>query len=181
MEALATYAGAQSEKAGIGLGANIGPSLQTLQGAWRRLQEHSRIHALAISSPYRSQPLGMDSTNWFVNAVALIQTTLPPEALLHLLLTIEKDFGRIRTPAEPSPQDRSLDLDLLFYAECTMQTNILTLPHPHMAQRLFVLEPLAEIAGDMILAATGQPVRTALDDLRPAARNQAVEKMCWPA
>ncbi|MBM9537692.1 2-amino-4-hydroxy-6-hydroxymethyldihydropteridine diphosphokinase [Desulfobulbus alkaliphilus] len=174
-------ASVRGQVAGIGFGANIGPALQTLQDAWRRVQQHPRIHPLTISSPYRSRPVDMNSTNWFINAVALIRTTLPPQALLHLLQTIEEEFGRTRILSGSVPQDRTLDLDLLFYADCRMQTETLTLPHPRMAKRLFVLDPLAEIAGDLILPSTDQPVRTVRDSLRLGAANQQVEKSCWPS
>lgn len=181
MQPLTDDADARGQMAGIGFGANIGPALQTLQGAWKQIQTHPRIDPLAISSPHRSRPVGMDSANWFVNAVALVRTTLLPNALLHFLQTIEEDFGRIRKSSGSVPQDRTLDLDLLFYADCMMHTETLTLPHPHMTKRLFVLEPLAEIAGDRLLPATGQAVRTARDQLRLCAANQQVEKICWPA
>jgi 2-amino-4-hydroxy-6-hydroxymethyldihydropteridine diphosphokinase len=181
MQPLTSDSDARGPVAAIGFGANIGPSLQTLQEAWTRIQTHPRIHPLAISSPYESRPVDMDSTNWFVNAVALIRTTLSPEALLHLLQSIEEDCGRIRKPSGSLPQDRTLDLDLLFYADCIRQTAALTLPHPHMTKRLFVLEPLAEIAGDRLLPATSQTVRTVRDHLRTWATNQEVKKICWPA
>ncbi len=181
MQPLTSESDGRGQVAGIGFGANIGPSLQTLQEAWERIQTHPRVHPLAISSPYESRPVDMDSTNWFVNAVALIRTTLSPEALLHLLQTIEEDFGRIHKPPESLPQDRTLDLDLLFYADCIRQTETLTLPHPHMDKRLFVLEPLAEIAGDRLLPATSQSVQTVRDHLRPRATNQEVKKICWSA
>lgn len=181
MQSLTEERTTQGQVAGIGFGANIGPSLQTLDGAWMRMQTHPRIHPLVISSPYRSRPVGMNSANWFVNAVALIRTTLSPEALLHVLQSIEEVFGRMRHPSASLPQDRTLDLDLLFYADCIIQTETLTLPHPHMAKRLFVLDPLAEIAGDRLLPAADQPVRTVRDHLRSCTADQEVEKMCWPA
>ncbi|RWX42778.1 2-amino-4-hydroxy-6-hydroxymethyldihydropteridine diphosphokinase, partial [Candidatus Electrothrix marina] len=99
-----------------------------------------------LSSPYRTRPVGMESSHWFINAAGLLRTTLAPEALLNLLLETERQFGRIRHPEPEGYQDRTLDLDLLLFDACIMQTDRLALPHPLMHERLFVLIPLAEIA-----------------------------------
>jgi 2-amino-4-hydroxy-6-hydroxymethyldihydropteridine diphosphokinase len=177
---VSTDSGTFSGEAGIGMGSNLGPSLHMLQSAWKCLQEHPEIHPLAISSPYRSRPVNMASANWFVNAVALVRTTLSPGALLHTLQTIEEDFGRTRRTSASGYQDRTLDLDLLFYDDRIMHTEALTLPHPRMGERLFVLEPLVEIAGDRILPPANEPVRTLLKKFRHGVANQEVEKILWP-
>jgi 2-amino-4-hydroxy-6-hydroxymethyldihydropteridine diphosphokinase len=100
--------------------------------------------------------------------------------LLRTLQTIEEDFGRTRRISACGYQDRTLDLDLLFYDDHIMHTEALTLPHPHMGERLFVLEPLAEIAGDRILLPANKPVRALLKKLRNNVANQEMEKILWP-
>lgn len=180
MHPVFTDSGTSTGEAGIGFGSNLGPSLQTLQSAWQCLQEHPEIQPLAISSPYRSRPVCMASANWFVNAVALVQTALSPEALLRILQTIEEDFGRTRRTSASGYQDRSLDLDLLFYDDRIMHTEVLSLPHPRLEERLFVLVPLAEIAGDRILLPANEPVRALLKKLRHSVASQEVEKILWP-
>lgn len=130
--------------AAVGMGANLGRRRATLLTAWHDLHSVVHIRPLRLSLPYRSEPLGMASEHWFINAVALLETTLPPLALLHLLLDLEKRHGRLRRP-QPGYQDRSLDLDLLFFGTLCLHSEQLTLPHPRLEERLFVLAPLAEL------------------------------------
>ncbi len=141
-----------SVSAVIGLGSNLGNSRSLLQEAWQSIGQHPEItlHLQNLSSPYRTQPVGMKSEHWFVNAVGQLDTTLSPEALLDLLLETEQHFGRVRYPEREGYQDRTLDLDLLLYADQLIQTTRLTLPHPAMHERLFVLVPLAELDGQTI-------------------------------
>ncbi len=134
-----------SASAYIGLGSNLGQSRTLLKEAWQSLGQHPEVNLQALSSPYRTRPMGMESSHWFINAVGRLHTTLPPEALLDLLLEIEQQFGRVRHPEREGYQDRTLDLDLLLFEGCIMQTDRLALPHPLMHERLFVLIPLAEI------------------------------------
>ncbi len=131
--------------AAIGMGANLGRRRETLLAAWRDLHDCTGIHPLRLSSPYLSEPLGMASGNWFVNAVALLETTLPAAELLQTLLRMEERHGRRRRPGHCGYQDRSLDLDLLFFGEICLHSAHLTLPHPRLSERLFVLAPLAEL------------------------------------
>jgi 2-amino-4-hydroxy-6-hydroxymethyldihydropteridine diphosphokinase len=130
----------------IGLGSNLGDSLALLARAWQRLDAHPRVAAAALSSPYRTAPVDMDSSNWFVNAAGLLHTSLSPLELLAFLQEVENEFGRIRRPGSTGHQDRTLDLDLLLFDDRILDTPVLTLPHPAMHQRGFVLVPLAEIA-----------------------------------
>ena len=167
-------------EAGIGLGSNQGKSLEILQSAWRLLQNHPSIHPVALSAPYRTQPVEMVSTNWFVNAAALVQTTLAPYDLLRELQAIETSCGRIRPLQANGYQDRTLDLDLLFYDELIFGADDLVIPHPRMPQRLFVLEPLTEIAGDRGHPLSGKQMRELLLDLKKNNNNQIVERMLWP-
>ena len=82
----------------IGLGSNLGNSRSLLRDAWKSLEQHHDIKAQVLSSPYRTQPVGMESEHWFINAVGQLKTTLSPEALLDLLLETEQQFGRVRYP-----------------------------------------------------------------------------------
>ena len=167
-------------EAGIGLGSNQGDSIEILQTAWQRLQSHPSIYPVALSAPYRSQPVDMVSTSWFVNAAALVRTTLPPYDLLRELQAIETRYGRVRPEQATGYQDRTLDLDLLFYDELIFEADDLIIPHPRMHQRLFVLEPLAEIAGDRVHPQRGKHIRELLLDLKKIDNNQIVERMRWP-
>jgi 2-amino-4-hydroxy-6-hydroxymethyldihydropteridine diphosphokinase len=167
-------------EAGIGLGSNQGESLEILQTAWRRLQNHPSIDTVVLSAPYRSQPVDMVSASWFINAAALVRTTLAPYALLRELQAIEISCGRVRPLLATDCQDRTLDLDLLFYDELIFDTDDLVIPHPRMHCRLFVLEPLVTIAGDRIHSFSGKQMRELLLDLKKINHNQLVERMLWP-
>ena len=129
----------------IGLGSNLGNSRSLLREAWQALGRHPEINLHVLSSPYRTRPVGMESSHWFINAAGRLYTTLSPEALLELLLKTEQQFGRVRHPESAGYQDRTLDLDLLLFGDCIMQTDQLSLPHPAIHERLFVLVPLQEI------------------------------------
>jgi 2-amino-4-hydroxy-6-hydroxymethyldihydropteridine diphosphokinase len=134
----------------IGLGSNLGDSLYILRGAWQRLGEQEDINLQALSSPYRTKPVGMNSEHWFINAAGLLTTTLSPESLLNQLLAIEHEFGRRRNPEVQGHQDRTLDLDLLLYDDCILETSRLRIPHPEMHARLFVLAPLTELVPNQL-------------------------------
>ena len=126
----------------IALGANLGDPLATLQAALTALAGIPAATLGAASSMYRTAPVGLRNQPDFVNAVAKLHTTLSPQQLLEALFDIEAQFGRSRSvPNAP----RTLDLDLLLHGETTSQDRNLTLPHPRMHLRAFVLVPLLEI------------------------------------
>ena len=129
----------------IGLGANLGNCRENLLQAWSKLGKVNGIKLLALSSPYRSAPVGMESENWFINAVGSLETSLEPFELLREMFVVEKSLGRKRV-LDGIPEDRSLDLDLLYWGDRVSDDPWVTLPHPEIANRLFVLQPLAEIA-----------------------------------
>ena len=156
-------------KAFIGLGANLGePELQ-IRGAIAALGAIPKTSLVAASSLYRSSPLGCAPQPDFVNAVAEIETELSAMALLEELLSIEARSGRTRDfPNAP----RTLDLDLLLYADRVIAEPGLLVPHPRMHERAFVLAPLAEIDPDAIVPGKGPVVA-----LLAACRDQKVEKI----
>ncbi len=136
--------------AAIALGSNLdspfGDRAANLHEAIRRLADIG--HVRAVSTFHDTQPVGYLDQPRFLNAAALLETTLTPEALMHALLAIEKSMGRERERAI-SKGPRVIDLDLLLYGNRILSTADLTLPHPAMHERRFVLAPLAEIAPDM--------------------------------
>lgn len=126
----------------IGAGANLGDRAATLNAALERLRTAPGIHALETSSVYETSPVGpVDQPNFFNVAVG-VETNLTPEALLALLLDVERAFGRVRAERWGP---RTLDLDLLAFEGETRRTADLHLPHPRMLERSFVLVPLAEL------------------------------------
>jgi 2-amino-4-hydroxy-6-hydroxymethyldihydropteridine diphosphokinase len=159
------------ETIAIGLGANLGDARATLAWALLQLHTHPLVTLKQVSSLYRTRPLDADGPD-YLNAVALLHTSLEPEALLQLLQDIELQAGRQR-PYRNAP--RTLDLDLLLYGQRVLNSPTLTLPHPRMHQRRFVLEPLAEVAPDISTNA-GSTAREALKSLP----DQAVEMMSMP-
>ena len=171
--------GGDFHEAAIGLGSNLGQSCAILQAAWQDLRAHPDIFPQALSSPYRSHPVDMNSAHWFVNAAALIRTRLTPHSLLHLLQAIEARHGRLRNPQVHGCQDRTLDLDLLLYDELVLYDDYVIIPHPRMEQRLFVLEPLAEIAGNRSHPLSRKTMRALCADLKKNVGNQIVEKLPW--
>lgn len=125
----------------VGLGANVGASLSQLASAVARLRV--TLLDVTVSSVYRTAPLGFAQQPDFLNLVCAGTTTLAPEALLARLHQIEREMGRVRSfPNAP----RVIDLDLLAYGDVVRASAELTLPHPRLHERAFVLVPLAEIA-----------------------------------
>jgi 2-amino-4-hydroxy-6-hydroxymethyldihydropteridine diphosphokinase len=130
----------------VGLGANLGEPVRALREALAALQRLPATKLLAQSSFYRSAPIDAGGPD-YVNAVAAISTSLDPHALLALLQAIEQGAGRER-PYRNAP--RTLDLDLLLYGSARIDSAALTVPHPRLRERAFVLRPLAEIAPGLV-------------------------------
>ncbi len=141
----------------VGFGSNIGEGRKTLLRAWKRLGEEDAITLTTLSSPFFSDPVGMESDNQFTNCVGRIETKLSPQELLNLLLDIEEEFGRNRNPNLDGLQDRTLDLDLLYYSHHRIvdQPDCI-IPHPRSNGRLFVLVPMAEIEPTYVDPITGE-------------------------
>lgn len=146
-------------RAYIGLGANLGDSAATLRTVLAELAGADGIDAVTASPFYRSAPVDATGPD-FVNAVAALDTTLAPLALLDLLQALEQRHGRER-PYKNAP--RTLDLDLLLHGDTTMAHERLVLPHPRMPLRAFVLRPLRDLAPTLTLA--GRSLDAWLDEI----------------
>ncbi|PQZ72128.1 2-amino-4-hydroxy-6-hydroxymethyldihydropteridine diphosphokinase [Achromobacter sp. MYb9] len=154
-------------RAYIGLGANLGDSAATLRRVLAELQATDGITAVTASPFYRSAPVDATGPD-FVNAVAALDTRLPPLALLDALQALENSHGRQR-PYKNAP--RTLDLDLLTYGDTQQNHERLILPHPRMHLRAFVLLPLRDLAPDMWVE--GKPIGEWID----AIQDQAIERL----
>jgi 2-amino-4-hydroxy-6-hydroxymethyldihydropteridine diphosphokinase len=136
----------------VALGSNLGDPAANVRAGFEALAMMRDTRLAAISSLYRNPPVGYADQPDFVNAVAKIETGLEPRALLDALLAIERRFGRVRDfPNAP----RTLDLDIVLYASDTVDEPGLTIPHPRMHERAFVVVPLAEIAPDLVVPGHG--------------------------
>lgn len=136
--------------------------MQNCKDAIENLSRRNEIQLTGMSSFYKSEPVGMGNQDWFVNAVVEIQTKLSSHNLLHVLQSIENTMGRKR---ETKGGPRIIDLDLLFYGQDVIAEDDLTVPHPEIHKRRFVLEPLNEIASYFIHPAFGVSVRGLKDRL----------------
>ncbi|ESP62540.1 2-amino-4-hydroxy-6-hydroxymethyldihydropteridine pyrophosphokinase [Smithella sp. ME-1] len=131
----------------IGIGSNLGNALKNCRDAVESLFRIREINVMRISSFYETEPVGIENQNYFVNAVVEIRTSLPARNLLLELQNIERKMGRKR---EVKGGPRIIDLDLLFYGHDLIQEADLTVPHPEMHKRRFVLEPLCELTSYLI-------------------------------
>ena len=136
----------------VALGANLGDPLATLRAAVAALADIPATSLVSTSSLYRTAPVGLRNQPDFINAAARLQTTLSPEQLLLALFDIEAAFGRSRSVLNAP---RTLDLDLLLHGDTTLEDQYLTLPHPRMHLRAFVLVPLLEIAPECTIPGLG--------------------------
>ncbi len=154
----------------LSLGSNVGARRAALESAVERLAEVGTV--LAVSSFYETEPVGTARPEWFLNCAAALETELMPRQLLSRLLAIEQALGRRRL--EPKGP-RTIDIDIILFANSTVSTAELTIPHPAMHERRFVLEPLAEIAPEARHPRLGRTVRE-LRDALPAG-GAAVRKL----
>jgi len=149
----------------IALGGNVGDVRATFQKAIANICGMTQGALLARSSDYDTPPWGDEQQTRFINACIEIETSLDPHALMFTLHRIEKKFGRERAN-ETRWGPRTLDLDLIAYDDVSIQKPELTLPHPRLFERAFVLAPLVEIAPDRLIG--GRNVRAALAELSTA-------------
>jgi 2-amino-4-hydroxy-6-hydroxymethyldihydropteridine diphosphokinase len=146
----------QVAKAYIGLGSNLGNRRANVEAALDCLNHPGETRVLRVSKLTETDPVGGPPQPRFLNGVAEIETELAPEALLEKLLAIEEKLGRVR---REKWGPRVIDLDLLFYDDRVIDSPELKLPHPLIVQRTFVLQPLAELAPDLVHPETGKTIR----------------------
>jgi 2-amino-4-hydroxy-6-hydroxymethyldihydropteridine diphosphokinase len=144
------------QKAYVGLGSNLGNRQDNLRSALSRLAALPTITVTRVSSLYETAPVGVTNQPNFVNAVAALETALPAVDLLDILLHLENQLGRVRT-FRWGP--RVIDMDLLLYGDKQIDLPSLTVPHPRLRERAFVLVPLAEIAPELVLPGDTKPVK----------------------
>jgi 2-amino-4-hydroxy-6-hydroxymethyldihydropteridine diphosphokinase len=140
-------------RAYVGLGANLGEREATIRAACEALSAERGIEVVAVSTLRETEPVGVGEQPLFLNGVAALDTTLEPGALLDRLLAVEQRFGRVRVAGEHGP--RTLDLDLLLYGNQEIEEPGLTVPHPRLHERRFVLEPLAELNPGLVVPGRG--------------------------
>jgi 2-amino-4-hydroxy-6-hydroxymethyldihydropteridine diphosphokinase len=143
----------------LSLGSNIGDREGHLRSALEQLNAVG-VRVLRVSPVYETEPVDVTGQGWFLNLVVEAGTDLFPLQLLARTMRIERDMGRVRTtPKGP----RTIDIDILLYGSSRIKTAGLEIPHPRMAERRFVLEPLADLAPDLRHPITGKSVREMLD------------------
>jgi 2-amino-4-hydroxy-6-hydroxymethyldihydropteridine diphosphokinase len=137
----------------VGLGSNLDDPLRQIERALQALAGLTQTQLLRVSRRYRTAPWGFAEQPPFVNAVAELATHLPPRELLDELLALEREQGRHRDGARWGP--RTLDLDLLLYGDLQVEAPGLVLPHARIAERAFVLVPLADLDADLKIPGAG--------------------------
>ena len=148
----------------IGLGANMGDRLRALQHAVQCLDEAVGMQVTKVSSVYETEPVGPTDQPWFLNAVAEVDTSLSPAALLAQAQAIERALGRVAT-YRWGP--RTIDLDILLHGDMRFRTATLVIPHPELCHRAFVMIPLLELDPGVTLP-NGTLIRACLGALTPS-------------
>ena len=149
-------------RAALGLGSNVGNRRMHLLWAWRQLESHVKVEA--FSKMVETEPVGRPAgERAFLNAAAIVSGDVTPRGLLEIATELETDLGR-----NPSDREgpRVLDIDILLVDDLELDEPGLVVPHPQLTRRLFVLEPLADIAGDWIVPGKFCSVEVCLEDLR---------------
>ena len=145
----------------VALGSNLGNREENLRTALKHLEENG-VQVVKVSTFIETEPYGVTDQPGFINAVCQVATELAPLELLRLLLSIEQEMGRVRLRRWG---ERNIDLDLLLYEDAVLESEELTLPHPDMHNRDFVLVPLAEIAPEEVHPLLGKPIFSLKNEL----------------
>jgi len=156
----------------VALGSNLADPISQVSSAMESLDALPQTRLVRCSSLYRSAPVGYLDQPDFINAVAQVETQLTPRALLDALLALEQEFGRTR---EFLNAPRTLDLDVLMYDDLIHHEHGLTIPHPQMHLRAFVLQPLLEIAPDCVIPGVGRAA-----DVAKQSMDQQLKKLDQP-
>jgi len=133
----------------LGLGSNLNNKVKNIESALTLIQK-TIGEVICVSSFYKTEPVGFESDNTFINAACYVQTELSPQELLNSTQMIEKEIGRKEKSIDGKYSDRSIDIDILLYDDIVVNKPELTIPHPLMHLRNFVILPLSEIAPDAI-------------------------------
>lgn len=160
----------------LGLGSNLGDRVNYLKRSLELLSSRPEVKIAALSSLYETEPVGGPAQGPFLNACAVILVELTPVRLLQEMLSIEERLGRVR---KKKWGPRVIDLDLLAYEGITMNTPILKLPHPLLAERDFVLIPLGEIAPSLPVLSCGKTVGNLLASRKPAEGVKLFHSASW--
>lgn len=163
----------------VGIGSNLGDPIIQCQKGIDDICTLPNVKVTIISSLYKTSPVDFSHpTDWFINGVIELSTQYTPEELLKILLAIEVNFGRVRNPGTKN-EPRPLDLDILFFGQQILNTPLLTIPHPRLHERRFVLEPLKEIAPNVIHPLFKKIVCGLYEDLKDSHLVQKLES--YPA
>ena len=141
----------------LGLGSNLGDKREYINNALVFIEKRVG-EIIALSDFYESQPWGYESSETYINAVAEISTGMEPNELLLVTQEIEREMGRKNKTTNGEYHDRIIDIDILLYDDLIIQTTELTIPHPCMHKREFVLKPLSEIAPKVVYPITGKTI-----------------------
>jgi 2-amino-4-hydroxy-6-hydroxymethyldihydropteridine diphosphokinase len=153
----------------LSLGSNVGDREAQLRAAQARLSAVGRV--VVASSFYETEPVEFTEQPWFLNFVLALETSKTPQQLMTAILRIEEEMGRRRTQKKGP---RSIDIDILLFDDIIMDSTNLTIPHPALQQRRFVLEPMAEIAPEVVHPSLKKTIRELRDTLPPG---QVVRKL----
>lgn len=147
----------------IGIGSNLGDSIKNCTEAIKRIDEIPGCTVIDSSPFYSTEPVGVEGHEWYVNSVISVMTDMPPLELMKNLLSVERGMGRKRNGSRWGP--REIDLDILLYGEEVIEEDDLTVPHPLMHDRRFVMAPITAIDPDLIHPVLGKSMKDILMEI----------------